>query len=180
MRMRRRTAIFAVALALAAVSVYASARQANRPQFPADARVAYVSVPAVIEGSQLGRSLGQKVIALQEQKVKELERLQQSIRENQAKLGSGLLEQEARARLEREMERQQLELQRAQQDAQLELQNLQADLEEEFNRALRPAIDNVAAARKLHMLLAAGAGILWADPALDLTPEVIARLDGGK
>ncbi|RPJ81943.1 MAG: OmpH family outer membrane protein [Acidobacteria bacterium] len=183
------------AVALVGVSALARAQQTQTPAkpqaqpqaptqaqapFPADAKIAYMSIQGVIDGSKLGQSFSQKVKALQEQKVKEIEKLQKALQDNQAKLGSGLMNPEARVTLEREIERQQVDLQRAQQDAQAEVEYLQAELQQQFEQQVRPIIEKVAAERNLHMLFAAGPEMLWANRALDLTAEVARRLDAGK
>ncbi|MFB3855277.1 MAG: OmpH family outer membrane protein [Vicinamibacterales bacterium] len=148
--------------------------------FPTDSKIAYMSIQGIIDASKLGQSFSQKVKTLQEQKVKELEKLQKALQDNQAKLGSGLINQEAAAKLEREIERQQVELQRAQQDAQTEIQYLQAELQQQFEQQVRPVIEKVAVEKNLYMIFAAGPEIVWANRALDLTLEIAKRLDAGK
>ena len=65
-----------------------------------------------------------------------------------------------------------------QQDAEAELQELQQQLQLDFQRKLIPVIQQLVAEKGLQILLSqADAGIVWADPGLDLTAEVIKRFD---
>ena len=65
-----------------------------------------------------------------------------------------------------------------QQDADAELQELQQQLQAEFQRKLIPVVQQIVTEKGLHLLLSqADAGIIWADPGVDLTVEVIKRFD---
>ena len=58
------------------------------------------------------------------------------------------------------------------------MQELQTELQNEFQKKLLPVIDAVAQERGLHMIFSvADAGVVWANPGLDLTPDVIKRFD---
>lgn len=168
------------AIAVMGLTAWTWAYQAAARPFPKDARIGYLSVQGVIDASKLGQSFNQKIKALQEQKLKELEAMQKALQANVAKQGSGLLNQEAQQKLEREIAQQQVELQRAQQDAQTDMQYLQAELQQQFELELRPIIEKLAGERNLYVLFGTGAGIIWADPALDLTAEIAKRLDASK
>ena len=55
---------------------------------------------------------------------------------------------------------------------------MQRDFEAAFLAKLRPALDAVARDRALLIVLNQDAGLIaWADPALDVTAEVVARLN---
>jgi Skp family chaperone for outer membrane proteins len=99
---------------------------------------------------------------------------------NQEKLqkSGSLLADAARQALEKDIERQQVEIQRFTQDAQAEVQELQAELQNEFQRRLLPVIDAVAQEKALLMIFSvADAGVVWANPGLDVTGDVIKRFD---
>ena len=52
------------------------------------------------------------------------------------------------------------------------------DLQAEFQQKLFPVVDQIAKEKGLHMVFSiADSGILWPDPGLDLTAEVIKRFD---
>ena len=87
----------------------------------------------------------------------------------------------ARGQLEKEIERQQRELERLQQDAQAELNELQQDLQGEFQKKLLPVLEQLAKEKGLQFLFSgADAGLIWAEPGLDLTLEAVKKLDGPK
>ena len=53
-------------------------------------------------------------------------------------------------------------------------------MQEEFERKLAPVIEQVAAEKGLHLLFSATeSGIIWGMPSLDLTLEVIVKLNTG-
>jgi Skp family chaperone for outer membrane proteins len=58
------------------------------------------------------------------------------------------------------------------------MQDLQQQLQLEFQRKLSPIIQQVATEKGLHILLSqTDAGMVWAEPGLDLTNEIIKRFD---
>ena len=84
----------------------------------------------------------------------------------------------ARTQLEKEIERQQRENERFQQDAQAEVQELTQELQGEFQKKILPLVQQVAQEKGLQLLLSrADAGIIWWNTGLDLTPEVVKKLD---
>jgi outer membrane protein len=92
-----------------------------------------------------------------------------------------VMSEAARGQLEKEIERQQLDLQRFQQDAQAEIQELQNEVQNEFARKVQPLIDQLAKEKGLHVIFNVNdAGFAWVEPGLDLTPELIKKLDTGK
>ena len=154
-----------------------AAPQPARP-FPEGAKIAYINIPQIAAESVEGKASTSKVKALQEKKLAELNVKNKALETAQTKLNSGgLLSDEARASTQKEAEKLQVEIQRLQQDAEAELQELQQQLQGDFQRKLSPIIQQVAIEKGLHLLLTLEAGIVWADPGLDLTAEVIKRFD---
>ncbi len=85
----------------------------------------------------------------------------------------------ARGQLEKEIERQQRELERLQQDAQAELNELQQELQDEFQKKLLPVLEQLSKEKGLQFLFSgADAGLIWAEPGLDLTLDAVKKLDG--
>ena len=71
-----------------------------------------------------------------------------------------------------------MDLQRFIQDAQAELTGFQRDVEGEFLTKLTPALQQVAQTKSLAMIFNEDSGLLaWAHPSLDVTADVVARLD---
>ena len=74
-----------------------------------------------------------------------------------------------------------VEVQRFTQDAQAEVQELQQNLQGEFQQRLEPVLQLVAAEMGLQFIFnGPDAGLVWADAALDISSEVIKKLDSAK
>jgi outer membrane protein len=152
------------------------------PRFQDGLKYAYVRIDQIAASSTQGKVFNGKVQALQEQKVKELQDRNKALQAAQEKLekGASVMNDTARAQLQADIERQQRDLQRATEDAQQEVTALTQQLQVEFERVVTPAIDKVAREKQVHFVFnAQESGLVWADPTLDLTAEVIKALDGG-
>jgi Skp family chaperone for outer membrane proteins len=163
----------------AAPQAQAPAPQVQRP-FPVGTKYAFVNIQRVAAESAAGKTLAGKVQALSQQKVNELNEKNKALQGSQQKLESGgsVLSPTAIAQLQKDIERQQIDIQRFTEDAQQDVTNLQTQLQEEFQVRLSPIIQQVATERGLHMLFSVvDSGLVWADPSLDITPEVIQKFD---
>ena len=151
--------------------------------FPEGAKIAYVQLPLVAQNSTEGRAASTKIEELQKKKQAELQDKNKQLQTAQQKLASSgtVLNDAARGQLEKEINRMQRDITSAQQDAQAEVQELTQDLQEQFRQKLIPIIEAIGKERGLLVIFSAGdAGMIWADPGLDLTQEVIKRLDAAK
>jgi outer membrane protein len=188
--MRSFVVIVALGLVLGAAPAYAQATPpaagttqpapAQPRPFPEGAKFAFINIQRVASESGEGRASTSKVQALNQQKVAQLNELNKKLQADQQKLQSqaSVMNDQARGQLERDIERQQKEIQRFTQDAQDEVQNLQQDLQSAFQAKLLPIIQKVVQERGLQMLFSQNdAGIVWADPGLDITADVIKRFD---
>ena len=118
--------------------------------FPAGAKIAFVNIQVIVSTSVEGKADSAKVDALVKKKQAEAPANQKTPQDAQ----------------------------RFQQDAQQEVQKLQADLQADFQRKLFPVLQQMAQEKHLSMLLSAqDAGLIWAEPGLDLTAEAVKRLD---
>jgi outer membrane protein len=150
--------------------------------FPQGAKLAFVNLQAIAQLSADGKAANAKVQALAQKKQTEGAAKTKSLQDNQQKLqtGGGVMNDQARAQLEKEIERQTVEGQRFEQDAQAELTELQQELQQEFQRKLMPILEQLSKEKGLQVLLsAADSGVIWADPGLDLTLEAVKKMDGG-
>jgi Skp family chaperone for outer membrane proteins len=150
------------------------------PPFQDGLKYAYVRIDRIAAESGAGRLLNERVKALNDQKVRELNDKNKALQSAQQKLESGgsVLSDTARAQLQAEVERQQRDIQRFTEDAQQDLQALQQQLQEEFTRTLNPVLDRVAKQKQVHMVFnATESGLVWADPSMDLTTDIIKALD---
>ena len=159
---------------------------AAQPQAPARVpfqmglKYGYVQLQTVAQESAQGKALSAKVQALQDQRMKELQEKDKQLKAAQDKLekGTTVLNESARSQLQLDIERQTRDFQRAQEDAQQELQALTQQLQNEFGRVLLPAIAVVAKEKQVHFVFDADqSGLVWADPSMDLTMDVVRVLD---
>ena len=177
------------------VAVEAEAGQAEDRQY------AFIDVQRVASESNEGQEANTRVDELSQQKQGEIEAfytdgqaeidtLNQDLVEAQQKLqqGQNVISQDAAAtlqrqiaRLQRDVERAsadlQAEIQRMSQDGEAEVQELQQQLQLDFERRLLPAIDQIATEKGLAFILSAQQGLVWADPSLDLSEELIDLLN---
>ena len=161
----------------------ATPAQAQPPAvLPEGAKIAFVNLQQIATLSVDGKASTAKVQALVVKKQTEAAAKAKQVRDNQAKLqqSGAIMNDAARAALEKEIERQTVDSQRFEQDAQAEVTELQTQLQGAFQERLFPVLNRMVQAMGLHMLLsAADAGIIAADPGADLTLEAIKRFDAG-
>ena len=162
-----------------ATAAPAPAAQPPMP-FPAGAKFAYINPPRIFQESIDGKAALARVQALTQKKTQEGQAKQKALQDNQQKLQSSgnVMSETARGQLEKEIERQNTDLQRFQQDAQAEIQELQNEVQNDFVRKVTPILNQVATEKGLQLLFnETEAGLAWRDPGLDLTSEVIKKLD---
>jgi outer membrane protein len=148
--------------------------------FPVGAKIAYINPPRIFQEAQAGKAAVTRINALTQKKQTEFQAKQKAMQDNQQKLQSsgGVMSEAARSQLEKEIEKQNTELQRFQQDAQAEINELQNEVQGEFVQKVTPILAEIAKEKGLQLMFNAGdAGFAWTDPALDLSAEVIKRLD---
>jgi len=149
--------------------------------FPAGAKIAFFNPAVVFQTSKEGQAALTRVKALTDKKQNENNDKQKKLQGDQQKLqtGGSMLNDAARAQLEKDIEKQQVDIQRFQQDAQAEIQELQQSVQNDFLKKLQPIVDRLAQEKGLQLLFnSAEAGLAWAAPGLDLTAEMIKAVDG--
>ena len=154
---------------------------APAPRFQEGLKYAYVQIQAVAAQSNQGKAFNAKVQALQDQKVKELQDKNKQLQATQDKLdkGASVLNDSTRAQLQADIEKQQRDMQRAQEDAQQEIQGLTQQLQGEFYRMVMPVVEKVSKEKQVHFVFdAQQSGLVWADPSMNLTADVIRAMDG--
>ena len=148
--------------------------------FPQGAKIALVNLQQIAQLSVDGKASTAKVQALITKKQAEGAAKAKQLQDNQSKLqqSGALMNDTARAQLEKEIERQTVDQQRFEQDAQAEVTELQTQLQGDFQEKLFPVLNQMVLEKGLHVLFsAADAGIIAADPGIDLTLEAIKRFD---
>jgi outer membrane protein len=148
--------------------------------FPAGSKIAFVNLQQIAGLTAEGKAAAARVEALIQKKQNEGNDKAKALAANQQKLqqSGGLLSDAARAQLEKDIEKQQVDGQRFQQDAQAEINELQQELQNDFQKKLLPIIQQLAQEKGLQILFsAADAGVIWAEPGLDLTMEAVKKMD---
>ena len=151
--------------------------------FPAGAKIAFFNPQAVFQASADGRAAVTRVNALIQKKQTENADKAKLLQGNQQKLqtSGSVMSETARVQLEKEIEKQTKDAERFQQDAQAEINELQQEVQNEFVKKLSPIVEQLAVEKGLHLVFnASESGIAWATPGLDLTGEVIKKLDAPK
>ena len=151
--------------------------------FPQGAKFAFFNPQAVFQNSVDGKAAVARVNALIQKKQTENADKAKLLQGNQQKLqtSGSVMNEAARTQLEKEIERQQKDAERFQQDAQAEINELQQEVQSEFVKKLSPIIDQIASERGLLIVFnAPESGISWAAPGLDLTLDVVKKLDAAK
>ena len=200
--MRVRTIVVVIGCMVAGVSVFAQQTAAPASSFPSSATFAYVDIQRVAGESTDGQAANTRVQELSQQKLAEIEAkntemqgriedINAQLEEQQTKLqqGQNVMSAEARLNLQRDISRLQVDVQRLTQDSQAEMerftqdaeaevQELQQQLQIEFQQKLVPVIEQVALDKQLSFIFSASdGGLIWADPVLDVTQELIDKLD---
>lgn len=151
--------------------------------FPQGAKVAYINPQLIFQQSVEGKAAIARVQALVQKKQTEGQTKAKQLQDNQTKLQSSgsVMNEAARSQLEKEIERQQREGERFQQDAQAEINEIQQEVNNEFGKKLQPIIEQIATEKGLHFVFnAADAGFAWVAPGLDISADVIKKLDAAK
>jgi Skp family chaperone for outer membrane proteins len=148
--------------------------------FPTGAKIAFVDFQRVAAESIEGQISTVKINALVTKKQSEGAERAKALQANQQKLAQSgsVMSDAARSALEKDIERQQREGERFQQDAQAEINELQQELQLDFQKKILPLVQQVREERGLQILFSrADAGIVSWDPGIDVTADVIKKLD---
>jgi Skp family chaperone for outer membrane proteins len=151
--------------------------------FPADAKIGFVSFPAVIEQSQHGKAgmkeleeLSNKKNAEIGAKNKEIAALQEKFKAQQS-----VAKPETLNAMAKELDRLNFELQYMQKQAQSDVEELRERLLDSFQKKVLPIVEAIRNERNLWVVFStADSGPAAIHPGLDLTAEVIKRLDAVK
>jgi len=148
--------------------------------FPQGAKIAFVDFQRVAAESAEGQNSTSRINALVTKKQAEGAEKSKALQANQQKLAQSgaVMSDAARTALEKEIERQTREGERFQQDAQAEINELQQELQLEFQKKILPLVQQIREEKGLHVLFSrADAGIVSWDPGIDLTTDLIKKLD---
>ena len=179
MRVSCVVAVSALALGVLPGQVLADGQEAQEALLEG-ATIAWINVPQIAAESASGQESAARVQALNEEKLADLNKINEAMQASQEKLQQGgtVMSDAARAQLEREIGRMQVDIQRATEDAQIEVQSLHEELQATFQDDLFPVIAEVATEKGLQLVLSiTDSGVVWTAPGLDITADVIIRFD---
>jgi outer membrane protein len=150
--------------------------------FPQDAKYAFIDVQQIASNSAAGKEATKRLEALSEKKRAEVGDKQKQLTALQTKrdTGAAVMSESARTQLEKEIDKLQRDIQYAGQSATAEINDLQNDLQGEFQKRLIPIIEELAKEKGLYMIFTAESGFAYVHPGLNLSDEVIKRLDAKK
>jgi outer membrane protein len=158
----------------------APAMQAPPAPFPEGAKIAFVVLQRVANESSEGKAATAKIQALQQKRAAELNERNKQLQSIQARLEkeASVMSATAQADLAKQAERLNTDIQRFTQDAQQEIGELQEQLREQFEARVQPVLEEVRREKGLHFIFnGPDSGLVAADPGLDISLDVIKRLD---
>jgi outer membrane protein len=151
--------------------------------FPAGAKMAFINPQRIFQESAEGKASLARVQTLINKKQTEGQDRQKKLQADQQKLqtSGAVMNEGARAQLEKDIEKQQLDGQRFQQDAQAEINELQQEVQSDFIKKVSPVIEAVAKEKGVQLVFDLNnAGLAYFEPGLDLSTDVIKKLDAAK
>ena len=168
-----------VAVFLLAGLPVAAGAQVPSPVSRGALAIAYFSPQRAFFSSPDGKAAQATLTSLQSERAKEVDARNVKLKQLQDALqqASSVIDVTARRLREQEIEKFNLDLQRFIEDAQAEFLGVQKALESAFLAKLTPALAAVVKDRGLLLVLNGDAGLIaWADPSLDVTSDVVGRL----
>src|SRR5262245_9347801 len=150
--------------------------------FPQDSKIAFVDIQTIASNSSAGKEATKKLQDLTSKKQAEIADKTKQLQAAQTKIqqGGAVLNDSARALLEKDVDRLQREIQFANSNAQAEVNELQNELQGDFQKKLIPIIEEVAKEKGLYVVFTTDSGVAYMHAGLDISSEVIKRLDTKK
>jgi len=150
-------------------------------QIPASPSVRWAtfSFQRALTESDQGKAALQNFATVQEQKAKEVDERVRTLRAREESFQQSLavLSTEARALRAKELDSFRLDTERFIEDARREMLGVQRDLETSFLATLRPVLEQLIKEQSISVVITMDDdGLIWSDPALDITPTVISQL----
>jgi Skp family chaperone for outer membrane proteins len=150
--------------------------------FPEGARVAFVNFDYVAQTSDEGKAMIARLQEMQKKKTGELADRQKKLDEARKKAAdqSSLMNEQARAQVERDVVRLQRDLEDAQQDATNEFNDFSQKIQNEFGQKIRPLLEAIAKEKGIHLVLRAVPEVIaYAHEGIDISEELVQRLNAG-
>ena len=150
--------------------------------FPQDAKYAFVDIQQIASTSAAGKAASAKLDDFTKRKQAEIgdKNKQLQALTTRRDTSVGVINDTAKAQLDKDIDKLQRDIQFAQSNAQADLQDMQNELQGEFQKKLIPFIEDLAKEKGLYMIFTAESGFAYVHPGLNLSEEVIKRLDAKK
>jgi Skp family chaperone for outer membrane proteins len=145
--------------------------------FPTEARFAFIDFQRVAATSESGKIAARLLKEFGDKKLAELEAQNKQLQALAAKRDTGVVSGPAAAQMARDVARLQREVEFARQNAQAEFQQLRNDVDTDLQMKVVPIVAEIAKERNLHAVFTTEVNLLYVLPALDISGEVVKRLD---
>ena len=168
-------------LALAAALAAPFAARAPAPG-AGTIKIAVIDTERVLLASETGKKALADLKKLQEQKEGEIRAKQQEIKDLQTKVSDGRLSlaQDKLAEMDKQLEDKVIALRRFQDDATRDLNKRKDDVLGQIDGRVMPVINQIGKEMGYTLIFRKfESGLIYADEAIDITPMIIQRLDGG-
>ena len=146
----------------------------------AQTRVGVVDADQVIYESAKGKAFLKELESFAKQKEEEIKRVVSEAQalQNEYKSKLASLSEDKRVEMEKQLGDYQIRVKRMQDDAKREMNIKQQEGFERFRSILQPIVEAMAKEKGLDVVFSRGqSGIVYLSPAVDMTPEVIKKLD---
>ena len=141
-------------------------------------KIAVIDIERIAAESTAGKALFSSLKAENDKIQGEVAKREQEIRDMTTKLNSEILSQDAKVRLQRDIERKRTDAQRWLQDMQAEFEAKRQEGEAKFQESLEPVVRAVATENQIGLIIRATPGLTFVlDPALDISLLVVQKLD---
>ncbi len=166
-------------VAMAHASALAQEASGAAVQGPSGAtKIAIIDIDRIAAESVAGRALFDSLRGENEKIVTETQRREQEIIDLQTKLNSEILSQDAKVRLQRDIDRKRTDAQRWVEDAQADFEAKRQDGEAKFQEKVAPVVEQVAQENGIGLIFRATPGLTFVlDPTLDISPLIVKKLD---
>lgn len=168
--------------AVLAVAVLATAAP-SAAQETSGLKVAILDTERILTASETGKKALEELTALREQKEAEGQALQEEAEELRNRLSEGRLSlsEDRIAALEQELEDKAIELRRFQDDANRQLQKKRDEVLAAIDRKVMPIINEFGSEEGYDLIFRKfESGLIFAGEGIDVTQEIITRLDASE
>jgi outer membrane protein len=151
--------------------------------FPADSKIAFIDIQAIVNQSKLGKSGQDKLKELNDKKSAELAAQNKQVQTLQQEIaaGSAVLSATVLAQKNADLDRLTRETQFKQEQAQADINALNQQLLDEFQAKVLPIVEQLRAEKNLWVVFStADSGVAAMHAGLDLSAEVVKRHDAAK